>query len=141
MPSTDEMYMTQDRSQIEVSTMPGAWMQIDGQEGERDVTVQSPGVGAADVQLVGKSKPGNITLVKMFNVSTDLAVLKRLEAENRFRDTTVTVTFVDEDDNAIPGATLTYPGCVVASWALSGADRNGSDPQTLTVVWARKRAI
>lgn len=141
MPSTDEMYMTQDRSKIEVSTMPGAWTQIDGQEGERDVTVLSPGVGAADVQLVGKSKPGNITLVKMFNVSTDLAVLKRLEAENKFRDTTVTVTFVDEDDNAIPGATLTYPSCVVDSWALSAADRNGSDPQTLTVVWARKRAI
>ena len=141
MPSTDELYMTQDRSKIEVSSMPGDWMQIDGQSGERDVIVQSPGVGAADVQLVAKSKPENITLVKMFNVATDLAVLKRLESEAKFRGTSITVTFVDEDDLAIPGASITYPNCVVASWALSAADRNGSDPQTLTVVWARKRAI
>ena len=141
MPSTDELYMTQDRSKVEVSTMPGHWMQIDGQEGEREIITQSPGVGAPDVQLASKSKPGNITLVKMFNAAIDLGVFKALESDSKFRGTTITVTFVDEDDNEIPGATITYGGCVVQSWALSAADRNGSDPQTLTVVWARKRAI
>ena len=140
-PITADRYTVQDGAKIEVDKISGIWMQIDGMEGERDITTQSPGVGADDVQLVSRAKPGNLTTVKMFNVTTDLAVLKALESGEKYRGATITVTFVDEDDNAIPGASLTFGDCVVASWALSAIDRNGSDAQTLTVVWARKRAL
>ncbi len=137
---TQDMYISQDRVTVDVSSMPGPWMQASGFEGERDITTQRPGVAAAHVQLRSRQKLSEVTTVKMFNAATDHATVRRLQAGDAFIDTVLTCVDVDEDDNAIPGTTNTSRGCSVKSWALSDVDVNGADARTLSVTWSRTSA-
>lgn len=132
-----DQYMSQDRVRIDVSSMPGPWMQKSGHEAERDVTSQRPGVGVPEVQTRSKQKHADITLVKMFNAATDMKLLKDLDSGKTFAGTKITETMVDEDDNAIPGGSHTHFGCSVKSHALSDVDANGADNLTLSVTFAR----
>lgn len=133
--TVDQDYLSQDREKIDVSSMPGPWMQIAGREHERDVTSQRPGVGVPEVQTRSKMRHGNITVTKMFRASTDIALAKTIAQGNSYPDTTITVTGVDEDDVPIPGAETRYAGCSVVSCSETDADVNGADPKTFSVVF------
>lgn len=133
--TVEQDYLSQDREKIDVSTMPGPWMQIAGREHERDVTSQRPGVGEPEVQTRSKMRHGNVTVTKMFRASTDVTLEKRIAQGESFAGTTITVTGVDEDDMPIPGAETRYTGCSVVSCSSTDADVNGADPKTFSVVF------
>lgn len=137
---TADQYLGQGQVRIDVDTMPGPWMQLSGHEGEREVSSQRPGAGVPEVQTRSKYKHGDITLVKMFNAATDMQLLKDLDAGKTFAGSKITITGLDEDDVAIPGATHTHYGCSVKTHALSDVDANGADQLTLSVTWARAGA-
>jgi len=134
--TVDQNYLSQDREKIDVSSIPGPWMQIAGREHERDVAAQKPGVGEEYVQTRSKMRHGDITVTKMFNVATDVALEKAIAGGNAYPNTTVTVTGVDEDDNPIPGAETRYVGCSVKSCSSTDADVNGADPKTFSVTFS-----
>lgn len=137
MTTTDEQYLSQDREKIDVSSIPGDWMQLSGREHERDITSQRPGVGAAPVQNRSRMRHGDVTTTKMFNAATDIALEKAIAAgDKRFNGTTITVTGVDEDENPIPGAETRYVGCSIKSCSSTDADVNGNDPKTFSITWA-----
>lgn len=134
--TTDYMYLSQDREKIDVSSLTGPWMQIAGREHERDVASQKPGVGVPEVQTRSKMRHGDVTVTKMFNASTDVALEKAIARGNAYPGTTITVTGVDEDDNPIPGAETRYVGCSVKSCSQTDADVNGADPKTFSVTFS-----
>ena len=133
-------YITQDRIKIDVSSMAGPWSQISGQEGEREVVKMRPGAGEEKVLIRSTLEHGDITVSKMFNPDTDVALLRRLNAGDAFSGTAVTETYCDEDGNAIPGASVTHTGCAVKSFAAPEGDANGTDAGMLSVTFTRSGA-
>jgi len=77
-----------------------------------------------------------VTVTKMFNAGTDVALEKAIARGNAYPGTTITVTGVDEDDNPIPGAETRYVGCSVKSCSQTDADVNGADPKTFSVTFS-----
>lgn len=130
-------YVTQGGVKIAVSSMAGPWAQISGDEAEREVTKSKPGVGEPDVLKPSPLVHADIVVTKMFNADTDVALLRRLDAGEKFAGTTVTVTYCDLDGNAIPGATRSHTDCVVKSFTAPEGDSNGTDDATLSITFSR----
>lgn len=135
------MPITQDRIKVTVSTMPGPWATVSGQEAERTNSKLRPGAGEPKQTLQGLTlEYGDITVTRLFEPTRDAALLAQLNRGNAFPGTTVTESYLDTDGNAIPGAQSVHTGCVVASFSAPEGDANGTDAGYLTVTFSRSGA-
>lgn len=121
-------------------TIPGPWMQVSGDEAEREVTKRKPGVGEDDVLKPSKLVHSDVTLVKMFNPETDLPFIRAIDAGDTFAGSSLANIYRDLDGNAIPGATRTSTNCLVKSYSMPEGDANGTDDAVLTIVVSRAGA-
>lgn len=126
---------TADRFKVSVSSMPGPWTQVSGQEVSREVSKMKETAGGADVVMPSRITYPDLTLTRVYDSDRDGALFKRIASGELFADTSVTVQELDADGNAIPGASKTYSGCVVKSATAPDGDANSQDSASLTVVF------
>lgn len=136
------MPITQDRIKVSVSSMPGPWATISGQEVEATTSKLRPGAGEPKQALRGLSVEfSDITVTRLFEPERDAKLLADLHTNpGAFDGTTVTELFLDTDGNAIPGAQVVHRGCVVASFSQPEGDANGTDAGYLSVTFSRSGA-
>lgn len=128
--------LTQDRSAVTISSMPGNWTSLSGGDSEREVTKQRPAAAAPEATYTGRLKHNDVTTVRMYEDPAQCAALvRRLQRGDAFPNTTITVQDLDADDVPIPGAKIVRTGCVVKSFSPAEADANSSDGSKLTIVW------
>lgn len=131
-------WITQDRIKVKVSSIDGTWTGISGLEAEREVQSRRPGAGEEKVTVATSINPSDVTITRMFNADTDVDLVKRLYNDrSAFSGSNITVTYLDEDGNAIPGKEIVHTGCAVKSWAEPEGDSDGSDVGVLSITWTR----
>ena len=133
-------YVTQDRIKVTVSSMPGSWATISGQEAERENVKMRPGAGEPKHVVHTQLEYGDVTVTAMFDADTHAALLSSLNKGNAYAGTTITEQYLDEDGNAIPGSQSIHTGCAVRSFSSAEGDANSSDMGILTVTWSRAGA-
>lgn len=126
---------TADRFKVSVSSMPGPWAQITGQEVSREVPKMKEYAGGPDVPMANRIVYPDITLVRVYDSDRDGALWKRIARGETFSATSITVQELDADGNAIPGASTTYSDCVLKSSTRPDGDANSQDSAMLTVVF------
>lgn len=126
---------TADRFKVTVSSMPGPWTQISGQEVSREIPKMKEYAGGPDVPMANRISYPDVTLQRVYDSDRDGALYKRIARGELFAATSITVQELDADGNAIPGAAKTYTDCVVKSSTAPDADANSQDAATLTVVF------
>lgn len=126
---------TADRFQVSVSSMPGPFTQISGQEVSREIPKMKEYAGGPDVPMANRIVYPDITLTRVYDSDRDGALYKRIARGELFADTSITVQELDADGNAIPGASKTFSGCVVKSAQAPDGDANSQDAANLTVVF------
>ena len=129
-------WITQDRIKVTVDTIAGTWTGISGLEAEREVQSRRPGAGEDKVTISTSLNPGDVTITRMFNADTDVDLVKSLY-KGAYAGSNITVTYLDEDGNAIPGKWITHTGCAVKSFAEPEGDSDGSDVGVLSITWTR----
>lgn len=131
-------YITQDRIKVSVSSMPGSWATVAGQEAERENVKLRPGAGEPKQVVHTQLEYGDITVTRLFDADTDAALLSQLNRGNAFPDTTIVEQYLDADGNTISRSTHTH--CVVMSFSGPEGDANSSDMGYLTVTFSRAGA-
>ena len=127
---------TADRFLITVSSMPGPWDSISGQEVTRDVSTMRELAGGPQVAMPSRPEYGNLTLTRMWDQDRDGTLYREIAKGNTYTDSSVTVQELDADGNVIPGAATVYSGCVVVSAQHPDGDANSGDAAKLTVVFS-----
>jgi hypothetical protein len=97
-------FVTQDRIKVTVSSMPGSWATIAGQEAERENVKLRPGAGEPKQVVHTQLEYGDVTVTRLFDADTDAALLAKLNKGNAFAGTTITEQYLDADGNAVPGS-------------------------------------
>jgi hypothetical protein len=133
-------FVTQDRIKVTVSSMPGSWATIAGQEAERENVKLRPGAGEPKQVVHTQLEYGDVTVTRLFDADTDAALLAKLNKGNAFAGTTITEQYLDADGNAIPGSQSIHTGCAVLSFSGPEGDANSSDMGYLTVTFSRAGA-
>ena len=67
-------FVTQDRIKVTVSSMPGSWATISGQEAERENVKLRPGAGEPKQVVHTQLEYGDITVTRLFDADTDAAL-------------------------------------------------------------------
>lgn len=127
---------TADRFLITVSSMPGPWDSISGQEVTRDVATMRELAGGPKVAMPSRPEYSNITVTRMWDQDRDGTIYRAIAKGNTYSDTSVTVQELDLDGNVIPGAKTVYSGCVVVSAQHPDGDANSGDTSKMTVVFS-----
>lgn len=126
---------TADRFKVSVSSMPGPWTQVSGQEVSREVSKMKETAGGPDVVMPSRIVYPDLTVTRVYDSDRDGSLFKRIAGGELFADTSITVQELDADGNAIPGASKTYSSCVVKSATAPDGDANSQDSANLTVVF------
>jgi hypothetical protein len=126
---------TADRFLISVSTMPGPFTQISGQEVSREISKPRQYAGGPEVPMPNRIQYPDITLMRIYDSDRDGSLYKRVALGELFAGTSITVQEIDVDGNAIPGAAKTYTDCVIKSASAPDGDANSQDSASLTVVF------
>lgn len=126
---------TSDRFLITVSSMPGPWDTISGQEVTRDVATMRELAGGPKVAMPSRPEYGNVTLTRLWDQDRDGGVYRDIAKGNTYSDSSITVQELDADGNVIPGAATVYSGCVVVSAQAPDGDANSGDTSKLSVVF------
>jgi hypothetical protein len=129
-------WITQDRIKVKVSSIDGTWTGISVLEAEREVQSRRPGAGEEKVTIATGMNLSDVTITRLFNADTDVDLVKRLY-KGALAGSTITVTYLDEDGNAIPGKSIVHTGCAVKSFAEPEGDSDGSDVGVLSITWTR----
>lgn len=129
------MLVTQDRLRVSVSSLPGPWRTASGLGGERDVTKLRQEAGGPKVALPGPQELQDVTTTRAFDAQRDSGIVVKLKAGDMFPNTTITLTPLDENYNAIPGKSIPLPGCRVKSWEYAEADADSAETAHLQIVW------
>lgn len=124
-----------DRSLVTVSSMPGPWAMISGQEVSREVTTVRERAGGPDVPLPSRIQHPDVSLQRAYDPERDSALFKAIASGNAYPGTSISVDTLDLDGNVIPGSKVTYTNCTVVSASLPDGDANSSDTSMLTVVF------
>ncbi len=127
---------TADRFLITVSSMPGPWDTLSGQEVTRDVSTMREQAGGPKVPRASRQEYSNITLTRMWDQDRDGDLYRKIAKGNTYEGTSVTMQELDADGNVIPGAKTVYSGCLVVSAQAPDADANSGDASKLTVVFS-----
>lgn len=129
---------TINRQKVSVSTMGTVVFDtIAGQERTREVQSVRPAAGAAKVALPGDWELGEITVTAILDPARHAAIRANLMAGRTaaYDGATITLQDIDTSGNAIPGAKITYTGCVVSKSALDDADANGSEVSKMSITF------
>lgn len=126
---------TADRFRINVSSMPGPWTQISGQEIQREIPKLKEYAGGPDVPMANRIVFPDVTLTRVYDSDRDAALFKRIARGELFSGTSITVQELDADGNSIPGASKTYIDCVLKSSTSPDGDANSQDAANLVVVF------
>lgn len=132
--------VTQDRIKVSVSSMPGPWATVSGQEAERENVKLREEAGAKKSVVHTQLEYGDVTVTRLFDADRDAALLASLNRGNAFEGTTITEAYTDAGGNTIPGSQSIHTGCVVASFSGPEGDANSSDMGYLTVTFSREGA-
>lgn len=133
-------FVTQDRVKVSVSSMPGSWATVSGQEAERENLKLRPGAGEPKQLIATQLEYGDVTVTRLFDADRDAALLSQLNRGVAFEGTTVTEQYLDADGNAVPGSLSVHTGCAVLSFSAPEGDANSSDMGYLTVTFSRQGA-
>lgn len=133
-------YITQDRIKVTVSSMPGSWTTISGQESEREVVKLRAGAGESKQVIATQLEYGDVTITRLFDADRDQAILSALNSGNSYAGSTITEQYLDGDGNAIDGKRIVHSGCAVMSFSGPEGDANSSDMGYLTITWSRTGA-
>ena len=126
---------TADRFRISVSSMPGPWTQITGQEIAREIPKLKEYAGGPDVPMANRIVYPDVTLMRVYDSDRDGPLFKRIARGELFTGTSITIQELDADGNAIPSAAKTYIDCVLKSATSPDADANSEEAADLTVVF------
>ena len=127
---------TADRFKVSISSMPGPWTQVSGQEVSREVSKMREEAGGPEVPMAHRVTFPDITLQRVYDSDRDGSLFKKFASGDAFANSSITVQELDADGNAIPGAFKTYTGCVAKSMTAPDGDAHSQDAAVLQVVFS-----
>lgn len=124
-----------DRQLITVSSMPGPWAQVSGQEITREVQTAREKAGGPKIPLPNSVEFPDLQLQRLYDPERDSAIVRAMGGNKTFSGTSITVDTIDQDGIVIPGAKIVYTDCVLLSVSAPDGDANSTDMSMLQVTF------